>query len=210
MDVRSLLISQHALVHPDAAFGQPAQPFVVGKPIHDSAWSRVSEQQARHEEPGHNSIAWILWHMARAEDMGVNGVVRGVPEVFDRDRWSQRLGVSRRELGTGWTAEETAALSATIDLQQLHAYREAVGRETRAWLEQADLGLLDQPVRPLDRVAFDGAFRAGVADRIWPLFAASSKSWVFVRLALWHNFFHLSEVAHAMQRCGINVNSPGP
>jgi len=212
MDVRTLLINQHALAHSGLAIPGALQAVLwnTGKPINDAAWGRVTEEQARLEEPGHNSISWVLWHLARAEDMGVNAVVRGVPEVFDRDGWIERLRVRRRDVGTGWTAADTAELSAAIDLEQLRAYRDAVGRETLTWLGEADLSVLDEAVEERARAGFSQDFTPLGAERIWPLFAANTKAWAFVRLALWHNYFHLFEAGHLMQRAGINVIAPGP
>jgi len=46
-----------------------------------------------------NSLAWLMWHIARAEDIFVNVVFAGRPQVFD-DGWTGKLGVTRRDFGS--------------------------------------------------------------------------------------------------------------
>lgn len=99
---------------------------------------------------GHSSIAWLFWHMARCEDVGVNLVLRDGPQVLDRDAWTTTLGVAARDIGTGMPDDEAAALGRGVDLGALRRYREAVNHETRAWAATPDF----------DRL---GAIRAGLS-----------------------------------------------
>ncbi|MGH7318805.1 MAG: hypothetical protein ACRELA_04140 [Candidatus Rokuibacteriota bacterium] len=54
-----------------------------------------------------NSLAWLLGHMSLAEDMVVNAIVADSPQVVDRDGWPHRLGVARRDIGTGMSGERS-------------------------------------------------------------------------------------------------------
>ncbi len=42
---------------------------------------------------GEHSIAWILFHLSRIEDMTMNMLVAGTPQLFTRDDWAERLNV---------------------------------------------------------------------------------------------------------------------
>src|SRR3972149_4152820 len=80
---------------------------------------------------GLNSLAWLVWHMARSEDVGINVVIAGRRQVFDEGDWAARLNVTRRDVGTGMSADEVAELSEQIRIPELRLYRAAVGRRTR-------------------------------------------------------------------------------
>lgn len=57
-----------------------------------------------------NSIAWILWHIARMEDAQI-APLAGTDEVWARDGWVERFGLpyKPRAMGYGQSAEEAAA-----------------------------------------------------------------------------------------------------
>ena len=76
--------------------------------------------------PGLDPPAWI-WHLARCEDVLVNTVVADRAQVFDGEPWPDRLGVDRRDIGTGMTGDEVDDLVAAIDVAALRRYRAAVG-----------------------------------------------------------------------------------
>jgi hypothetical protein len=66
----------------------------------DDLLSGLTDAQVRgRPHPGVNTLVWLLWHAARVEDVGVNRFVADARQVFD-DRWLDRLGVRRRDVGT--------------------------------------------------------------------------------------------------------------
>ncbi|HEY7465214.1 MAG TPA: DinB family protein [Dehalococcoidia bacterium] len=159
MDIRALLLNQHALIHSVAV--ATADNTQMGQNV----WARLSEPQLRQQLPGHNSVAWIFWHITRWEDAEVNCLLRAVPEVLDAV-WLERLGVDTRDAGTGASDEDVSDFSRRVDLAVLKEYRDAVGRETRSWLENGDLSVLDTIVdisaRLADAPPFLDAERAGL------------------------------------------------
>ena len=97
-----------------------------------------------------NSLAWLVWHMARCEDVAMNVAIADQPQVLD-EGWTTKLGVDRDDIGTGMTPREVATLSEQIDLDALLSYRHAVGRQTReviAAIDDADIAAPDRR-RPL-------------------------------------------------------------
>ena len=50
-------------------------------------------QLRRRPHPGVNTIAWLLWHSARIEDLAVNRFLADSPQVLAE--WRDRLGVAR-------------------------------------------------------------------------------------------------------------------
>lgn len=108
-------------------------------------FDRLSEEQLRTRPyPAINSIAWLLWHMARVEDAGVNRLVVAQPQVFDEGNWGKRMNVPIRHHGTGMTDREVTDLSQRIDIAALCAYREAVRTKTATVVKSLPLEQLDE------------------------------------------------------------------
>ena len=140
MDARQIFLERHAALHAAAMNGD-------GWWKTAAIYSDLPEEQVRcRPTPQHNSIAWLLWHMARCEDVAVNTVLRGTDEVLDCGDWRPQLGITSRHIGTGATFAEVDAISQTVDLVALRAYWVAVGQETRTWASTLDFDTLNKIV----------------------------------------------------------------
>jgi hypothetical protein len=93
---------------------------------------------------GGNSAAWILWHATRSEDVAINAMVRGTPQVVALPEFAEADGLGDMPIGTGLGDDEVASFSSSVDLDALLRYRRAVRNETLAWLGACDLALLDE------------------------------------------------------------------
>ena len=60
-------------------------------PPHETMYTQIADQMRLRPHPQLNSIAWLLWHMARSEDMGVNRLIANRPDVLTGDGWASRL-----------------------------------------------------------------------------------------------------------------------
>ena len=94
-----------------------------------------------------NSIAWILWHIARMEDAQI-APLAGTDEVWTRDGWVERFGLpyARRAMGYGQSAEEVAAFRLE-DPALLTGYYQAVHEAT---IELVDTLSEDDLARVID------------------------------------------------------------
>ena len=108
----------------------------------------TDEQIRAKPHPAVNSIAWLLWHVARTEDVAVSAFVAVRPQLAEEEDWFARLNVPRRDIGTGMTDDEVAELSTRIDLRALDAYWDAITRRTRSLVEGLDPAALDEVVDP--------------------------------------------------------------
>src|SRR5437667_8795221 len=162
----------------------------------DPAIKRLSEAQLRgRPHAGVNTVAWLLWHMARVEDVGVNRFVVDGPQVLD-DGWLAKLGVERRDVGTGMSDAEVDELSAHVDLDALRGYWDAVTRRTPevvASLRGSDLDAL-VPRERVQRVASaEGAVAPG-AEWLTEFWAAGRTcAWVLAQTPLLHVYGHYFE-----------------
>jgi DinB superfamily len=171
------------------------------EPLHammtDRLLADVSEAQLRVRPQGQNALAWLLWHVARGEDIGVNAFAYDRPQVYDEGDWAQRIGAGRRDLGTSMTSDEVTALSDRIDVQALRDYWRAVGDRTlgivrrkgsRGWGDPVD------PARMRRIIRESGDYGPRVdADRVETFYAGMTRGWALAHLALSHSFGHFGE-----------------
>jgi hypothetical protein len=129
-------------------------------------------QLRRRPADGQNSLAWLLWHAARWEDVMVNTWICGQPQVFDREGWHDKLAAGTRHVGTAMTSEQVGQLSEQVDLTALGEYRAAIAIATPAAVTGLEDAALDEPIGD-DRLAKaepDGAFHnedAAWMDGFW-------------------------------------------
>ncbi|BBY04085.1 mycothiol transferase [Mycobacterium seoulense] len=83
--------------------------------------------------PDANSIAWLIWHSARVQDIQLADVA-GVEQVWLRDGWVDRFGLDlpRNDTGYGHGPEQVAKVKAPADL--LSGYYHAVHKLTLEYI----------------------------------------------------------------------------
>jgi hypothetical protein len=141
VDVAEFFLEQHARSHAAALTGA-TEPL-----LEDQLLAGLTDADLRaRPRPGLNSIAWLLWHLARSEDVAVNVLVAEQPQVLEEEGWLGRLGLSQRAMGTGMSDREVEEVSARLDLTTLRAYRLAVGARTREVVLALPAKAWDRPV----------------------------------------------------------------
>ena len=80
-----------------------------------------------------NSIAWLVWHLARVEDAQL-AAAAGLDQVWTSQGFADRFGLplSPKDTGYGHSSGQVDAVQATPDL--LLAYYDAVHRQTAGFL----------------------------------------------------------------------------
>jgi hypothetical protein len=199
MGTAGVLLAQHALLHTaDVTNGATS--------IADRTFAGLTDSQMRlRPNKGLNSLAWLLWHMARTEDVNVNLVVRDARQVWD-DAWARRLNVARTDIGTGMTEDEVSELSEALDLSAAQAYRSAVGRRTREVVASLDDRLLDVIVGAADvaRASAEGAIGAR-AEWLVPFWRNHSRATRLATVCVTHNAIHLGEAQALRSVAGFGL-----
>lgn len=144
---------------------------------------------------GLNSIAWLVWHLARFEDVALNRLVVEGTQVLDDPaaRWPSRMGAPWRDVGVGMTDAEVTALTEGVDLGALRAYSAAVGQQTRQVARSVAPESLDAVVdlAHLRRVLFEeGALRPEAAW-VEEVMLGWTKGRCLSYFALLHNAGHM-------------------
>ena len=139
-----LFLRQHAMLHSAKMAQSDSWSF------EDEILNDMTETQIRRIPKNcEHSVAWCLWHIARIEDVTMNLLVAGNPQVLHKEKWLEQMKLSAQDTGNALPEEEVAALSNTIDIEALCAYRVAVGRKTRGIVQQLKPDELKQKVDPL-------------------------------------------------------------
>ncbi|TDT18700.1 uncharacterized protein DUF664 [Ilumatobacter fluminis] len=89
-------------------------------------------------DPDGNTIAWLVWHLARVQDDHVAGLADG-EQVWAAPGWTERFGLDTDDdrIGYGDSSDDVAAL-APEDPSVLGDYLDAVTDRTLDWLAGAD------------------------------------------------------------------------
>ncbi len=96
-----------------------------------------------------HSLAWIVWHLSRIEDLTMNLLVAERDQVFSKDDWQERMHSPIKHTGNGTGLDVTKALSAALFIPELRAYRHAVGRATREVVQALNPKDFDREMNPL-------------------------------------------------------------
>ncbi|MCU1502156.1 MAG: hypothetical protein JWM12_1510 [Ilumatobacteraceae bacterium] len=184
MDWKGLFYRQHAGVH--------SREMAVGGGVtyQDLVLGGLDEAQLRLRPANElNSLAWLVWHMTRCEDVAINVAIADQPQVLD-DGWPDKLGISRVDIGTGMTPSEVAELSEQINVDALISYRHAVGRRTREVIDAVTDAEIERPVDGdrYRRAAVLGDHAGWVAE-LWSPWRGTD----FLFLATGHNYQHWGE-----------------
>jgi hypothetical protein len=187
MDARDLFLQQHAAVHSAAVGGNKMS-------MADRTFAGLTDAQMRvRPREDLNSLAWLMFHIGRAEDVFVNTLLAGRPQVFD-DAWSKRLGITRRDFGFGMTSAEVNELTQQVDVGALREYRDGVGQRTReivgGFKPHDWQGAIEVPA--VERAAADGSL-GRAAEAFTKNMPGRPRAAVLSGIALMHSAGHMGE-----------------
>jgi hypothetical protein len=191
-----LFLDHHAMVHSSVMSGSGLWSF------EDEIWQGLAEKPIRQiPSGGEHSIAWIFWHLTRIEDVTMNLLLSGRPQLFYQDEWFDRLGIPFRDTGNAMGKADVVFLSDKINIDALRSYRIAIGRRTRENVMQLPVSKIKQKVDParLERVIAEGAVveeARGVLDYWGGLTYAG----LLLMPPTRHNFIHLNEALRVKKK----------
>lgn len=148
-----------------------------------------------------HSIAWILFHLARCEDITMNLLVAGTPQLFIRDNWQKKLKINIIHTANSLDDAGVATFSAQIDIRQLQAYRQSVGRRTRAIVKKLKPEELKQKAEAsrLQKIMDEGALLPEAID-IFNYWSKRTIAGLLLMPPTRHNFLHLNEALRIKQK----------
>ena len=187
---------QHAMVHSKKMSRMDVWSF------DDELWQGLTETNGRIVPPkGEHSIAWILFHIARIEDITMNMLLAGTPQLYTRDKWAKKLKSTIHHSANKMDDDSVARLSSKLDISALREYRLSVGKRTREIVQQIKLEEFKQKVDPLrlEKILEDGAV-IEEAMEIVNYWGNRTVAGLLLMPPTRHNFLHLNEAMRIKQK----------
>ncbi|MEE1795594.1 DinB family protein [Streptomyces sp. BE308] len=118
----------------------------VREAVHSAAEGLPPDHLNARLDDGANSIAWLLWHLARVQDDHIADAA-GTEEVWLAQGWSDRFALPFEERATGYghSAEEVAAVRVD-SAEPLLGYYDAVHERTLEFVTGLNGHALDRIV----------------------------------------------------------------
>ncbi|OLT12892.1 hypothetical protein BJF78_22995 [Pseudonocardia sp. CNS-139] len=113
----------------------------IGDEVHAAVDGLSVEQLGHRVGPQANSIAWLVWHLARVQDDHV-AEVAGTEQVWTAQGWAERFGLPFVPRATGYGQSSAEVAEVKADAELLAGYYDAVAAHTLAYvggLSDADL-----------------------------------------------------------------------
>ena len=191
-----LFLNQHAVLH--SAKIARAKSWSYEDEIFDGATESTLRTIPKN---GEHSIAWIIWHIARVEDVTMNMLVAGTQQVYDQDDWAKQMKTRIHHTDNAMDEDAIINFSKKIDLDELRAYRLTVGRRTRRIVKRLKPHQLERKVHPkrIEQVLIESS----VLEEAMEIVVYWSKRTVAGLLLMpptRHNFLHLNEALRIKQK----------
>lgn len=172
-------------------------------------WTLVPQPvMSQRPHPRVNSIAWILWHMARVEDAGINRFITDRPQVLDEGSWMERMNVPYRHNGGEMTFGEVDELSRRINLDGLHGYVLAVQTRTRETVSTLTMSDMDAVMEEghLRKILVDEGLAHSNPEGFIQNYLNWSKGKVLFNFAITHPYQHLGEISTLATLLGVTFD----
>lgn len=180
---------QHAMVHSKKVSRMDVWSF------EDELWHGLTDEQFRAIPPkGEHSITWILFHIARIEDITMNMLVAGTMQVYRRDNWAKKLKSTIHHSANKMDDNSVKQLSSILDMAALREYRLSVGKKTREIVHQIQPDEFSQKVEPvrLEKLLKEGAMIEDAMEII-NYWSKRTVAGLLLMPPTRHNFLHLNE-----------------
>lgn len=167
----------------------------------------LSEDQIKNCPNNQNSIAWLLWHIARCEDVGINRFVINQQQIIDQDDWYANLNLSRGDIGTGMTHEEVKELSSNINVVHLIQYVKTIANNTEEIVSSLKEENLDEviPIELISKILFDENVVPPNDTTVLQVYSGKSRGWFLGHLGLTHAKGHLSQILIIRKLQGLST-----
>jgi hypothetical protein len=183
-----LLLDHHAQLHASSVAHSKWS-------FEDALLHDLTHEQIRHIPVGQeHSVAWLLWHMARIEDIAMNVLVAGSRQIFVKQSWLERLQIDLPHAGNAMTDEERSKFSTSVDVVQLKNYRAAVGcRSQEIFRALKPEGLNHKVSQGRIQRVWDEAALLEAASGIADYWSRRTIAGLLLMPATRHNIVHLNE-----------------
>ena len=191
-----LFLQQHAMLHSAKMANTGLWSF------EDEVLQNLTNEQIRKTPTGgEHSIAWILFHLARIEDITMNVLIAGTAQLFTRDGWAKKMNADIVHSANKMDDESMEQFNAHINVPALKAYRIAVGKRTRQIVQKLHAEDFKKKVDSarIQKVMSEGAVTKEAVEII-NYWSTRTIAGLLLMPATRHNVLHLNEALKIRQK----------
>ncbi|MEV6323711.1 DUF664 domain-containing protein [Nocardia sp. NPDC051787] len=117
----------------------------IKETVHEAVDGLGEDDLVHRVDPGANSIAWLVWHLARVQDDHIADVA-GVEQVWTAQGWYGRFGLPVDKTATGYGDRPAGVAVIRAPAELLTGYYDAVHEQTLRFVRELEDGDLDRVV----------------------------------------------------------------
>lgn len=175
---------------------------VRGK-LNDSVLSVVPKQRwVEQADNGGSSIAHLLLHVARHQDLAVTTAIRNHTPLFVAHRGD--LGLDDARPSAGLPEREDPAISKSLPLDALLDYVDTVFAATRTWLDDVGSMALDTVPDTSRRLADKADLAVDDVDWLHRMWSDKPVWWLVQWPIVGHGHAHVGEAISIRNRMGLS------
>lgn len=156
------------------------------------------EMKQRSDDKG-NSIAWLMWHLARIEDQTVHTFIQGKPQILVSGGWQERIEIEGAATGLGFGDEEVAEVTRAMNVEAVDDYWKAAQKASYEWLRSISREDLEF-VPDLD--ARRAESEAPNEPGNWDLWRGRTAGFIFSGTVISHGYIHIGQMQEIGGRLG--------
>jgi uncharacterized damage-inducible protein DinB len=112
--------------------------------VNDVIKNLTADELAWSPQPHSNTIAFLMWHLARVEDLWINRLLKSGKELYETEGWYQKFGTEVQDSGAFFDIAKLKAWPVpSLKLQK--EYAAVVRKSTLAYLKTVTEKQLDEP-----------------------------------------------------------------
>lgn len=161
-----------------------------------------AERWDEQADGGGSSIAWLLLHLARHQDLALTTVIRNKPPLYLAH--APALGLGDRPVSSGLGEREQRDVSTALDPAALVAYVTATFDATERWLKRLSAMAMavvpDTPRRLQGRAGLDPV----ELDWLFGMWGGHTVDWFVQWPILGHGQAHVGEAIAVRNRMGLS------
>lgn len=161
-----------------------------------------TERWDEQADGGGSSIAWLLLHLARHQDLALTTVIRNKPPLYLAH--APALGLGERPVSSGLGEREQRDVSTALDPAALVTYVTATFDATERWLKRLSAMAMavvpDTPRRLQGRAGLD----PGELDWLFGMWGGHTVDWFVQWPILGHGQAHVGEAIAVRNRMGLS------
>lgn len=199
---KDLMLRLHSMVYTSEMSGTNQITF------EDELWQNLNNETARKaENKKGRTILYGLWHSTRIEDITMNLLVMGKDQLFEKDKWFSKINSSIRHTGNSLNNNQILEMSSFINIEELKAYRIAVGRNSQDIIRNLNSNDLKRKVykenlqRILDENAVDNVEASNWLIDFW---GKKDVAGIILMPCLRHQLVHINESLNAKNCSNID------